>query len=162
MGACGYCPTPCKTCLSSVYCYSCQTGYYLRHDQLCYSSCLVRTYAHSSFNCLACPYDCYTCNSAGNCTSCSATDFRLLNSTINRCIPFEGYYDNLTAGCALCASSCQACLSATACSLCKQGYYLSNASCLSCPATCLSCLSSTYCLLCKSGNYLNPSFLCAS
>lgn len=88
------CLQGCARCQNGQLCQSCQSGFYLQADSLCYTSCLPRFFPNAtSLTCDSCPYDCYTCSQGGSCLSCNATtDFRQLNSTTSRCIPEVGYY----------------------------------------------------------------------
>ena len=61
----------CSTCRSITYCMSCVTGYYLRSDNKCYSTCLPSFYADSkSLTCKACPQACALCLNFSYCQMC--------------------------------------------------------------------------------------------
>jgi proprotein convertase subtilisin/kexin type 5 len=72
------CPSSCTSCLSATICLSCASGFFMRADLFCYSSCPARHYQDTATRmCVACPYDCETCSSTGQCLTCnSTTDFR--------------------------------------------------------------------------------------
>ena len=91
---CGQCASGCSVCSNGTFCTSCFVDFYLRGDQLCYSTCLAYFFANrNSLTCDPCPYDCYTCTSTGNCLSCNDTvDFRTLNTSTSRCVPLTGYF----------------------------------------------------------------------
>ena len=88
------CPEGCATCINGQACDSCVSGFYLRADNLCYTTCLPRFFKNTTARtCEHCDYDCYTCASAGSCLTCNETlDFRQFNSTTSRCDPMVGYY----------------------------------------------------------------------
>jgi proprotein convertase subtilisin/kexin type 5 len=88
------CPSTCATCSSPTACGVCLSGFYLRLDDMCYSTCPERYYADVlTRTCKACLYDCYTCSGPTACLSCNATtDHRALNATSNRCEPVQGYF----------------------------------------------------------------------
>lgn len=141
---------------------------------MCYSTCLPRFYPNTNtLVCDHCPYDCYTCDSLNNCSSCNnSTDFRelYLNSTSNvtRCVPLNGYYDNLTTISIPCPLSCKTCLNASFCTSCPNGYFLridhqcyttclvryysdsSTNTCKDCPYDCYTCDGNGGCLTCNS------------
>lgn len=128
---------------------------------MCYDLCPARTYADSStLSCTVCPYDCYSCDST-NCLSCNtATDFRVLSSSTSRCVPINGYFDNLTTVCVKCGSNCLQCVSASYCVNCEDGYYISGGVCAKCPEGCLTCISNSECQSCSAGLILAANFLC--
>ena len=166
---CSQCATGCSICPNTSSCTACFVDYYLRGDNFCYTTCLPYFFANrSSLTCDPCPYDCYTCSSSGNCLSCNdTTDFRQLNSNSSRCVPMNGYFENLTTICPQCPSVCSSCLSLTLCTYCALGNFLRNDSmcyptcqprhygdnltliCLSCPYDCYTCNSYGQCLSCN-------------
>lgn len=92
--ACIRCPSGCSACTSTTYCTYCHPNFYLRPDNLCYTTCLSRFFANAdTWTCQACPYDCYDCDGSGNCLTCSPViDFRVLTHATQRCLPLIGYY----------------------------------------------------------------------
>lgn len=175
---CLLCPSVCTVCSSATVCSACAGGYYLRGDGYCHSNCTDRFYPEpSTLQCTACPYDCLTCDRFSVCLSCdAAVDRRVLNSS-GRCIPLDGYYDNLTSISVKCPPVCSTCSSATICSSCAEGYalrldqfcytscldsfYIDNMrTCQACPQSCLQCSSPVYCTSCKEGYFLNLLHLC--
>jgi len=114
--------------------------------------------------CKRCYYDCYTCVDYGKCLTCSsAVDFRVLDTSSNRCACQSGYYEVYAQICAQCPYSCATCTAPDICQTCKSGYNLSgtmclsvcnvrqfSASCLSCLYDCYTCYDSYSCLTCNS------------
>lgn len=107
------CPLGCSSCLNLSLCYSCSNNYYKRSNQLCYTDCLPRFYGNiASKTCTVCPYDCYTCDMNNNCLSCNTqTDYRYLNSTLQRCVSLQGYFDNNITVSVKCPIGCSSCIS---------------------------------------------------
>lgn len=65
------CPLGCDSCSSGTACATCSFGFYLRSDNLCYSSCLNGTFPNSgSRTCDSCPTGCATCTSLTACQTC--------------------------------------------------------------------------------------------
>ncbi len=149
-------------------CSRCLIGYYLGADNLCYTQCPSRYIAsNSSLICSKCPYDCLRCDDNKNCLSCSLTaDFRFLDRLTSRCIPIDGYYDNLVQISSKCPSTCFTCSSERFCFSCASGYYLMDDNlcynscpkryllnsellkCEKCPFDCWTCDSRAQCLSC--------------
>jgi len=134
----------------------------------CLSSCAVRLFLQNE-TCTPCPYDCFTCDLNANCLACNSfTDFRVLNPTINRCVPIDGYFDNKVSVSVLCPANCSLCQSFTVCSKCSNGYlgpnqlcgdcpprYYSNnqtRTCVKCPYDCFTCDGNNGCLSCSSAD----------
>ena len=153
------CPAGCFTCTSTTLCTSCSANYFLRPDNLCYSTCLPRYYANpSTWTCVKCPFDCYQCNGNGKCLSCSpVVDYRILTARTSRCLSLVGHFDKKVQICPLCPQNCSICVSETRCLSCLAGYFLNSSklcsnvcplrfyqstqtfSCQPCPYDCLSC-----------------------
>ena len=131
------CSSGCSVCPKSSVCTICFPDYYLRTDKLCYTACLDRTFPNrKTWTCDPCPYDCLTCDASFNCLNCSQNqDHRVLNSTTNRCIPIDGFFDTLVPVSEPCHSSCFKCFSLANCSQCNIGFFLRNDS--MCYTTCL-------------------------
>jgi len=93
------CPTNCTTCKSSSLCTSCTNATFLDANGLCSTSCGPRYYSNTVLLiCQNCPFDCYTCDGYGSCTSCNDTiDNRMLDTGTRRCIPLQGYFQNITS-----------------------------------------------------------------
>mgnify|MGYP002865461288 CR=1 FL=1 len=86
--------------------------------------------------------NCLVCSSATACTICNDT-FAVQSGT---------------NWCEKCHNPCYKCssLSATACTSCLIGYYLSGSTCPNCPPLCSSCTNASLCLTCKdNSSYLN-------
>jgi len=134
------CPTNCSTCKSSTVCTSCTNATFLMNDQ-CLANCPPRYYTNTAlFICQNCPYDCYTCDVYGSCTSCNDTlDNRVLDTDTRRCIPIEGYFQNIDTSVSRllftqdsnintvrmslkCPTGCKSCNSATLCTACSDNY----------------------------------------
>jgi len=91
-----------------------------------------------------------------------------MNTTSQRCVAKEGYFDNKTTVCSRCPSECKSCASLINCTYCNQGLFLRidnfcyltclaryfanslNNSCTNCPFECLTCKNSSECLSCDS------------
>ena len=161
------CPSSCLKCKSYAICLECAPGFFLRSDQLCYSSCPSRFFPDSIDKvCVACPYDCLTCDANGNCLTCNSTsDFRSLSNSSFRCLPLVGFYDPFALAALPCINNCQECKSDTICINCKPNFYFLNHSCLltcpsryylntqlgvciACPYDCYTCLSDGSCTSC--------------
>jgi proprotein convertase subtilisin/kexin type 5 len=179
------CPLLCASCFSLASCGSCQGGYFLRNDSLCYTGCPLRFFGdNATQRCTSCPYDCLSCSSAGNCLSCDSTvDHRVLDSASGRCVPAMGYFEvaaSPTTVAAQCAFQCTSCGSLTNCTSCRAGFYLlpSGACESSCPArfyfnsqastcdpcssNCTLCLTALSCTSCALAYYRTPSNACVT
>lgn len=64
------CPSNCDHCSSNTVCTTCSSGYYLRADYLCYSSCSAGSQPSSGSN-ICCPTGCANCTSLTICQACS-------------------------------------------------------------------------------------------
>jgi len=135
------CPANCSTCKSSTLCTSCTNATFLDANGLCSTSCGPRYYANTIlFICQSCPYDCYTCDGYGSCTSCNDTiDNRMLDTDIRRCMPIEGFFQNITTATKRllfvnnganvmrvslkCPEGCKSCSSLTVCTACFDNYF---------------------------------------
>jgi cysteine-rich repeat protein len=131
------------------------TPYYMLATDICYDICPARYYGDSQFLCQPCPlssYDCYQCNSSGLCTTCSnSTDFRVMNSSTNRCNPMPGYYDEGTNNSTAkpCNSNCKTCITTSIyCTSCNPKFYLIPNECIPCMTNCQVCTSGTSCDTC--------------
>lgn len=133
------------------------TPYYMMTGDTCYDICPARYYGDAQFLCQKCVnYDCYQCSSAGACTVCSnSSDFRVMNTSTNRCDPMPGYYDvgSNNSMAQPCSNSCKTCeVASNLCRSCFDGFYYDGAtSCISCMANCLTCSSGITCTTCKNG-----------
>lgn len=90
----------------------------------------------------------------------------------SKCVPFSGYFDNLTAVSVKCPLACLTCSSITVCSSCSTSYFLrpdhscqsscedgyfpdnSTNICQNCPSNCSRCSSSLSCSACNANYYL--------
>ncbi|GAB1227985.1 hypothetical protein ENUP19_0367G0018 [Entamoeba nuttalli] len=120
-----------KNCKRSTEnnCVECADGYYLTSSSLCQS--------------------CSTFNGNGKCYACNITSCSLCGSgmTIDNgmCQPCS-----VLPHCKLCDSS------SNKCSMCENGYYLSNSQqCVKCPNSCALCSSENECSECNTGYYLD-------
>jgi proprotein convertase subtilisin/kexin type 5 len=173
------CPAGCATCQNALLCLTCQTSFYLRADNLCYSTCPSRFFPNTtSLTCQACPYDCLTYDSTGGCLSCDlAIDHRQLYTGSGRCNPVAGYFQSSVAASSQCPAVCATCSSTVNCSSCSFGFFLSswtcgafcrstfypNATsrvCEACPTGCQVCTSLTVCTVCSTGYFLQSDKLC--
>ena len=137
-------------------------------DNICYSTCPERYFPNDRFRiCQPCPYDCQTCDGTGACLSCNSSDNRLFSNSTQRCVPFDGYFDNISRIAVLCPYGCIVCSSLTKCSTCLPGFFLMRGSicyqtcparyigntqsftCESCPYDCYFCDNSRQCLSCN-------------
>jgi proprotein convertase subtilisin/kexin type 5 len=161
------CPFGCAECKSINFCTTCLIGYFFYQDG-CHASCPARYFGNSrSLKCQPCPYDCLQCTSDGNCLSCNSSDFRLYSVPTQRCVPLDGYFDNVSSLAVACPLGCQVCKSLTLCTSCLDGYLLiigdvcysqcppryiissQSKICEHCPYDCLSCDNSGLCLNCS-------------
>ncbi len=185
---CVGCPTGCTTCSSLTNCLTCAfspTSYFLRLDNLCYTSCLGGYYAETNNNtCVSCPTGCATCSSLSLCLTCASfpTSYflRLNNLCYITCL--AGFYAetaNLT--CVNCPTGCATCSSLTLCLTCSStptpyflrtdhfcytsclpGFYAeaTNGTCMTCPTGCATCSSSTICQTCSPSYFLHINSFC--
>ena len=97
----------------------------------------------------------------------SDVDFREYDSTLKRCVPLIGYFDNQTTVCAKCSIGCQSCITDSYCQNCSTNYYLNPDSmcrvscpprfisntltnkCDPCPYQCYTCDNQNKCLSCN-------------
>ena len=140
------CPSNCDSCSSSTVCTTCSSSYYLRADNLCYSSCLAGTFASSSNRtCVACPTGCVTCFSQTLCLTCSSspTAYFLRTDTLCYTSCLAGYYAETTNSiCVACPTGCTTCLSQTLClTYCKDFMEY-----------CQACINGNQCTDCALGN----------
>lgn len=104
------CPDDCEMCSSMIVCTTCSLGFYLRSDQLCYSTCLVGTFSDiNSRICELCPTDCAICSSSNACLMCLPS-YYLRNDSLCYSSCLVGYYpqtsDRTCVGCPLNCASC--------------------------------------------------------
>lgn len=98
--------------------------YYQPATVLCHDLCPPYNYVNTTYNlCLPCHYSCLHCSYPENstaCLTCSSTDYRALEIDTCPCSP--GYFDNGTAVCPPCDSSCLTCInSSDHCVTCNAG-----------------------------------------
>jgi proprotein convertase subtilisin/kexin type 5 len=118
------CPLGCADCKSLTFCGTCIAGYFF-HENFCYTGCPSRFFGNSrTLQCQPCPYDCLSCTSSGNCLSCNSSDFRIFSIPTQRCVPLDGYFDNVTSLSVACPLGCQVCKSLTLCTSCLDDYFL--------------------------------------
>lgn len=126
---------------STVICAICVDGYYKTTSSLC----------------SVCPIGCPTCIEYQttpphvHCFSCYPT-FTLQPDRPHQCICSPGTYaqSGNPPSCVPCTVGCATCTSATVCTSCSQGYYLSSTSCLACMPVCKTCSGATTCSSCIS------------
>lgn len=110
----------------TYYC-SYTSPYYYLANTTCYDACPVRTYQdENSLVCAICLFDCYTCGNDGSCSSCSDSDYRVLNTSTNRCVAAQGYYESGVTVAAACPIGCSVCNSSVICTQCSIGYSLNS------------------------------------
>jgi proprotein convertase subtilisin/kexin type 5 len=84
------CLSFCATCNSSANCMTCIPGYYLRADNLCYTSCLASFYAdNASLTCRSCPTGCQLCVNLSMCTLCIASYYLRTDNLCNKSCPLR-------------------------------------------------------------------------
>jgi proprotein convertase subtilisin/kexin type 5 len=134
----GKCSADCQECSSPTACSFCAVGWYNILSNTCVTTCPFRYFSNFIERaCKFCVYDCLTCDVSGACLSCGSSDNRILSTSTGRCVPKAGYYEKDGALVAVaCPAGCLTCSSATQCSSCSGGYFLTYAgSCsISCPA----------------------------
>lgn len=113
---CMPCQTGCAVCLSSTYCVSCDSGYYLNRTQLTAQACQK------------CVPPCLTCSNSTLCSTCAS-----------------GYVPVAPGLCSPCPSGCFSC-NQQHCLECIDGYALTysarSLTCTLCPTGCIRCASS--------------------
>ena len=161
MTVCVLCPFECVSCSSASVCSSCQSGFYLRADNFCYSTCLDGFFYNNETNtCYNCSLNCTLCFSPSFCMACSAFYYLTPN---NSCVdstacPIRYYPNNDTNICELCLYDCLTCADNVTCSSCDYatdrrvfdanssrciaapGYFdIGNTVCVLCPPECTTC-----------------------
>ncbi|KAL4496916.1 hypothetical protein ABPG73_011882 [Tetrahymena malaccensis] len=141
---CMPCNAVCLTCNGSLStnCLTC-TNYL--DVNTCVSQCSVGKYAYSlTKSCKPCDPNCYACNiQATNCIQCSSPNF-LDNSKCSPNCSAGKYGDPSDRVCKVCPNNCTNCLSGSAsdCTGCSQGYFLTILNTTLISGTCgLSCAS---------------------
>ena len=114
-----------------LFTYYCNytTPYLNLNNNLCYSSCPLRTVANNvTLRCKSCPFDCLSCQVNGRCLSCdSVNDFRQLEE--GYCVPIPGYYESNAQAASPCImKGCSDC-TANLCFACLSGYYKRGNTC---------------------------------
>ncbi|KAL4489343.1 hypothetical protein ABPG72_018998 [Tetrahymena utriculariae] len=155
-GVCKQCQFPCKNCLNSFNCLSCQDNYtFYEQNQtcnpVCHSTCKSCSFPIKSNACIECndgyflsKKRCIPCSSS--CATCDITG--------NNCLTCaDGYvYSPIYKSCQfICNPSCKSCLpeSPNSCLTCKAGYYQMGNMCIKCEFPCSTCVNqSTNCLSC--------------
>ena len=142
-GTCLNCVSPCLTCFNSTHCRTCISGYYLKQDSTCSTTCATSAgYFISTVNsisyCLAC-YDsqCLVCTSSATnaCTSC-LTGFLQQGICVSGCT-LANTYQSSAGSCLTCDAACNGCSTAGNgnCVKCNFNYYNSSGYCVSsCPS----------------------------
>ena len=142
---CDPCLATCASCSTGTTCTTCNSGLFLRTDNLCYTTCPAAFAANNATNvCDACSTGCSACSSATTCTTCS-TGYVLTNNgscqacttgctvcTITACTTCGSFYylNSTTNTCSSCYQDCQVCSDATSCQQCRSGYHVENNSCV--------------------------------
>jgi hypothetical protein len=182
---CILCDPTCASCQGTFdHCSSCNAAY---NRQLVGAECLCLVgYLEAGVLCLvsSCPSDplCFNCletiSGLKVCTQCVAGVNRVLNSSLNRCVCKDGFFDDFGL-CVSCAAGCQVCSSLTVClscatlataqtdgsCLCPKRTFLAVSGdlrfCQNCPELCSTCLNASYCQLCQpSARFYDGACLC--
>ena len=130
----------CQVCgaFLTTNCSLCMAGYSLSNDgMLCYS----------------CPLNCADCNSSA-CLACNSG--YTLNNITSTCDCDSSCMNCLS----LTSNSCSNCTSASDCSGCAAGYYLSGNTCLQCLHYCEACGDNSTCSSCNAPFILDVNNLC--
>lgn len=141
ISTCNPCISPCLTCMSETFCYTCGYGESLRIQP---PSCLCKDgYSTNLAECVECSHPCRTCSDIGTDKCLSCADEFYLSGT--ECLPCK-------TGCKTCDESDK-----NICSHCISGYYFftdevsGTSTCKKCQSPCLTCLSETFCYTCGFG-----------
>lgn len=171
------CSPPCRTCLNSLQCLSCLSGWLFSTS--CAFSCPTGTYSDDSTgSCLQCSQKCLSCSLAKDrCTSC-ADELLLSNYSCIVSCQSGSYLDVASSSCMPCQLPCKTCTgSAVQClsclikfltkshtcdDTCPQGSFpnSSTLTCDQCTSPCLSCSSANQCTTCISQYFLEPDLSC--
>lgn len=184
--SCSYaiiCPSNCQTCSTEIACTTCSSGYYLREDNFCYSSCIDGTFPNStSRSCIPCSVGCFSCFSVSVCVTCLINYYKGVDNVCYLVCPAGFYGEEQNKTCLACPRECATCSSPTTCLSCEPGYTIQNfyegyqgsKLCTSClmghevPGGCTKtegCLEVVYysstdlvglCIRCATGFSLNP------
>ena len=152
---CKQCVYPCKNCINSTYCLSCDE-YSNLNDGTCVSmnelikicnnmwpnnhgciNCKEGYYkSEDGRNCDECDKSCKTCINKDTCLSCNDNYYLIPESTQKLC-----KHMNESIGCINITQS--------GCLQCKEGMYLSNYECFNCPHECKTCTNENQCQTCQ-------------
>ena len=150
-----------------------------RNDPNSCLDCGPRRYSDADGACVRCDTGCKTCTSnASNCQSCDRGYWKVSSTCV--AIPTNCISLDSTGACTGCfggyvvnsgATGCDADLTCNnntpnTCTVCPDGYYLSNVTCLTCGsvANCFACsdTNSSQCTGCMDGYYLDASDTCTA
>lgn len=182
-GECEKCVGDCRECVSDGECVVCENGKFLK-NRTCLAACPTGFFQKEGMDgvngtCEMCKMGATHCSVQDGVTVALAceTGFELKNSEcVNSCGSGK-YKDPTTEKCADCPSTCAECISATKCSLCKDGesldviqlpnsskcvsscpdgFFADKGQCASCSRSCSKCDSTSACTQCKDHRYLSP------
>lgn len=134
---CSTCISPCVTCNSSSFCFSCaNNSFFYSANNTCLGQCPSGYYNNTAtYNCTLCSQPCSTCLSSSLCTSCSSgflSNYTCVNSSA---CPNTTYPNATTMTCSTCSSPCSTCsLAQLNCTSCLPTYFFYNNICTNtCP-----------------------------
>ncbi len=118
-------------------------GAYLNNNCGTGKSCASTFYCNSFQVCDQCTAGCGTCTNSYNCPSTGCLSGYIYNDSTGKCLALP--------------TGCVSGSSATTCTVCNKGYYLSDGACVAGPKNCLVPLSATVCQICSDTMYWNST-----
>lgn len=189
--SCPLCAENCSLCTSPTVCQECRNSTYLTHYSWCEVQCQDGYYeegaGHFGRVCKACPGTCNKCKAENYCTECKKSTYLTSLNACEQSCPI-GFYPNrdreVGGECETCPEQCSQCTSASTCSECKDGLYLTpygfcedtcplghfardgtagvGGTCPMCPENCYACNNAEECTVCNNNTHLTAYGQCRS
>eukprot|EP00439_Symbiodinium_sp_Y106_P000855 s231_g1.t1 len=189
--SCPLCAENCSLCTSPTVCQECRNSTYLSHYHWCEEECQDGYYEQGVDDlgrvCKICPPTCNKCEAEDHCTECKFSTFLTHYQACETTCP-PGYYPNRTRDvggvCETCPDECTQCSTASTCSECRNGLYLTpngwceeacpeghyalegtggvGGTCPMCPENCHACNSAEECTVCRGFTHLTEYSQCRS
>ncbi|CAE7423520.1 FRAS1 [Symbiodinium sp. KB8] len=189
--SCPLCAENCSLCTSPTVCQECRNSTYLSHYHWCEEECQDGYYEQGVDDlgrvCKICPPTCNKCEAEDHCTECKFSTFLTHYQACETTCP-PGYYPNRTRDvggvCETCPDECTQCSTASTCSECRNGLYLTpngwceeacpeghyaldgtggvGGTCPMCPENCHACNSAEECTVCRGFTHLTEYNQCRS
>eukprot|EP00435_Cladocopium_sp_Y103_P027181 s1502_g6.t1 len=190
--ACPLCAENCSLCTSATVCQECRNSTYLTHYDWCEVTCQDGWY-HEGIedigrHCKACDPTCNKCEAEDYCTECKSSLYLTSRHLCEKTCP-KGFYANRTRAvggeCETCPEQCTQCTSASTCSECRNGLFLTpdgfcedgcptghwakvgdpfgvGGTCPMCPENCHACNNLEECTVCRHFTHLTAYGQCRS